>query len=54
MVTHPLDVLRLAGPVQQPHPGFGGKNSRWCEMRVRGNRAKARRFYERQKKREGG
>jgi len=54
MVTHPLDVLRLAGLVQQPHPGFGEKNSRWCEVRVRGNRAKARRFYERQKNREGG
>jgi predicted RNA-binding Zn ribbon-like protein len=27
---------------------------RWCEMRVCGNRAKARRHYERHRKREGG
>jgi predicted RNA-binding Zn ribbon-like protein len=34
--------------------GSRSRTRRWCEMRVCGNRAKARRHYERQRKREGG
>jgi predicted RNA-binding Zn ribbon-like protein len=34
--------------------GSRNRTRRWCDMRVCGNRAKARRHYERQQKREGG
>jgi len=34
--------------------GSRNRSRRWCDMRVCGNRAKARRHYERQREREGG
>jgi predicted RNA-binding Zn ribbon-like protein len=34
--------------------GSRSRTRRWCDMRVCGNRAKARRHYRRQRKREGG
>ena len=47
-------VKRCAGCSWLLLDGSRNRTRRWCEMRVCGNRAKARRHYERQRKKEGG
>jgi predicted RNA-binding Zn ribbon-like protein len=55
LTAGPLDRLKkCAGCGWLFLDGSRNRTRRWCEMRVCGNRAKARRHYERQRKREGG
>jgi predicted RNA-binding Zn ribbon-like protein len=54
LTTGPLHRLKqCAGCGWLFLDGSRNRTRRWCEMRVCGNRAKARRHYERQRKREG-
>jgi predicted RNA-binding Zn ribbon-like protein len=55
LTNGPLDRLKqCAGCSWLFLDSSRNRTRRWCEMRVCGNRAKARRHYERQRKREGG
>jgi predicted RNA-binding Zn ribbon-like protein len=55
LTNGPLDRLKqCAGCRWLFLDGSRNRTRRWCEMRVCGNRAKARRHYERQREREGG
>jgi predicted RNA-binding Zn ribbon-like protein len=54
LTTGPLDRLKqCAGCGWLFLDGSRNRTRRWCDMRMCGNRAKARRHYERQRKREG-
>lgn len=55
LTTGPLDRLgQCAGCGWLFLDGSKNRARRWCDMRVCGNRAKARRHYARQRKKEGG
>jgi predicted RNA-binding Zn ribbon-like protein len=55
LTNGPLDRLKqCAGCSWLFLDGSRNRTRRWCEMRVCGNRAKARRHYERQRKGDGG
>jgi predicted RNA-binding Zn ribbon-like protein len=55
LANGPLDRLKqCAGCGWLFLDGSRNRTRRWCDMRVCGNRAKARRHYERQREREGG
>jgi predicted RNA-binding Zn ribbon-like protein len=55
LTSGPLDRLKqCAGCGWLFVDGSRNRSRRWCDMRVCGNRAKARRHYERQREREGG
>lgn len=55
LTNGPLDRLKqCAGCSWLFLDGSRNRTRRWCDMRVCGNRAKARRHYERQREREGG